>query len=102
MGRARQIRRVARVWAETLGAAAGIEAVDDFASGGPCGDEELGADDLLATLAPGNESWDTGAVNVGAAEIDRCPAGYESSYYEAYEAAAVARVRALAAERGGA
>lgn len=59
---------------------------------------EATADELLATIARGQESWDTGAINAGAAEIDRCPRGYEKAYYAAYERAAVATVRRLAAE----
>jgi hypothetical protein len=95
MGKARQVRRVGRRWAEQLGAAAGIEAVDDFANGGPCGDDPPTAAELRATL---KGSWDGPAINAGAARIDGCPSGHFRVYYEAYERAARDRVEELAAE----
>lgn len=88
MSKARQNRRIARRWADTLGAAAGIEAVVDFANGGPCGDDVPTAAELRATIAPGQLGWDEAAINADAAGADRCPAGHERTYYAAYERAA--------------
>lgn len=104
MSHARQNRRLARETARRLGAAAGAEAVEDFANTGGHelvdGYEVPGApataDDLLATIAPHQESWDCGAINAGAAEVDHCPRGFESAYYEAYEQSARATVLRLA------
>jgi len=97
MSHARQNRRIARAHATSLGALAGAEAVEDFANGGPCGDEEVTGADLLATIAPGQCGWDEAAINADAAGSDRCPAGFETAYYAAYEASARATVRKLAA-----
>ena len=102
MSKARQSRQLAATWARTLGGRAGVGAVDDFASGGPCGDHEPDAHELLATIARGSLGWDEAAIQAGCAEIDRCPKGFEQAYYEAYELAARARVVELAAERNAA
>ena len=99
MAHAKQARRAARQWATILGAAAGIEEVDDFASVCEWRDEGRfappNADELLATIAPGQLGWDEGAISAGAAELDRCPKGCEQAYYRAYQAGAVARVYEL-------
>ncbi len=88
----RAIRRLAATWAEALGAAGGVDAVEDFASCRWRTGEEPTAEELLQTIEPGQADWDEGAVNVGAAQIDGCPRGYEAAYYAAYERAARARV----------
>jgi hypothetical protein len=96
MGKAKQNRRIARSWAERLGTTAGVEAVDAYVV-----DEQVrGVEDLraslLATIAPGQPDWDEGAAEVGEAEIDGCPSGYDLNYYAAYGMAARARVLELA------
>jgi len=104
MSHARQTRRIARVHAARLGAAAAILAVEDFAQTGGFVEidgyevpgAEASSDDLLATIAPGQLGWDEAAINAGAAEIDRCPKGFEEAYYAAYELCARATVRRLA------
>lgn len=93
MSHARQCRCIARTFAALLGAAAGVDAVNDFATGGGGCDEPPTAADLYATL---RSSWDAPAIDAGAARIDRCPVGYEGVYYDAYESAARAQVRRLA------
>lgn len=95
MAHAKQARRIARQWAKILGTAAGIEAVDDFAQGDI--GEGRDADELTATITGRYASWDGPAIQAGAAQIDRCPTGYEHAYYEAYQAGAVARVHELTA-----
>lgn len=95
MGKARQDRRLARQTAVERGEAAGVEAVNDYATGGPRGDAVPTAAELRATL---RSSWDEPAINAGVAKIDNCPAGYETAYYDAYERAARRHVLALAAD----
>jgi hypothetical protein len=98
MSHARQSRRLARTWAETLGSASGVAAVEDWVFQSELADVEVTARELLSTIAPGTIGWDEPAINADAARYDRCPRGSEHLYYVAYERAAVARVRELVAE----
>ncbi len=90
------------MWARTLGAAGGAEAVEDYAhTGGSEYDRESGYTIHGVTctaeqLREVGEGWDTHAINAGAARIDGCPAGHEDAYYEAYEASAQATIERLA------
>jgi hypothetical protein len=93
------VRRLASLWARLLGAAAGVEAVEEFAAGVISRVPEATREELLATLAPGHASWDEEGAQAGAAGFDRYPKGHEAAYYEAYERAARERVLRLAEER---
>lgn len=60
-------------------------------------DEEIRAR-LKATLTPGHLSWDEGARNAGAAELNRVfGARNVERYYTAYNRGAEARIRELTA-----
>lgn len=91
MSHARQSRRLARSFAAMLGAAAGADAVNDFATGA----EPPTAAEFRSTL---RGSWDEPAINAGSARLDRCPVGHDAAYYAAYEHAARAEVTRLVSE----
>lgn len=104
MSRARQNRRIARMWftsvACDLGRLAGEEDAENFIrelSGLTFTDEYLDTEERLeqlrGTLAPSQESWDSGGRNAFAHEVDNCPKGYEDVYYTAYERGARRRIK---------
>lgn len=100
----RAITKLAAAWAGILGASAGAADAEEFAQTGGSVDVEgysvpghpASREELLATLAAGQESWDTGAINADAAGSDRCPIGHEDVYYAAYETSARTTARRLA------
>jgi hypothetical protein len=76
--------------AKELGRAAGAEAVDE--SG-------LDADELLATLRPGHDSWSESAAGARAHAIDGVPDddALRNAYYRAYDDGARLRISGLTA-----
>lgn len=95
MARAKQARRLARTWATALGTTSGIAEVDAYLL-----DEQIRNPenfDVMESLRGLSRlgSWDEGALSAGAARFDGCPAGFEDTYYAAYDRAACERVREL-------
>lgn len=61
---------------------------------------EQGIDAVIATLEPGHEAWDEGAINACAAEEMGIPKHLQDLYYGAYARAARARAEELRDTRG--
>lgn len=85
MARAKQMRRLARLWAERLGLISGAEDATIHVQENVIHLDNEDALEYLRDLRdPSKEDWDSGARNACAHEVDGVPAGELNTYYRAY------------------
>lgn len=87
-----------RAYAWKLGLAAGDEEGEIFTQElRSTSGEHLNSEDRLEKLTEALnqelESWDSGAREAHAHEVDGCPSGHEEAYYEAYNRGARSRIK---------
>jgi hypothetical protein len=93
MAKARQARRIAFTWAQILGAAAGIKAVNAFYAIDPLTFRWRAS--VRESLRNGFSEWARSAFLDRMAERDNCPRGYEHWYYIAFDLAVCIRISEL-------